>query len=422
MSTPAPPKADRGVLRELAKAYAEIAADPVQEDRRELWRAHLSLRTSRTPIRVGVGWHNTWVKDYFTPQLQCTDLDLRQVEIGLRLQIFHATLGDDVVQEPWLTIPCVFETPYGIYGEAYGVRRTVTGTHDDGGSWIAEAPLKSWEDLARLQPPGHRVDMGASQERFDLHREVLGDVIEIDEGWQPGFNGFGSDISTSVAGLRGLEQVMMDMCADPLKLHELLSFMSDAVLEEHRQAEEAGDFRLTTQVNQSETYAEDLEPPRANAGPRRRKDLWGFCAAQEMTLISPNHHEEFIFRYQKPIYEHFGLVHYGCCEDLTRKIDMLRGLPNLRSIGVAPTASVRSCAEQIGTDYAISYRPNPTDMVCAEWDEERIRKILSRDLEYCRGCHVHISLKDIETLRGDVTRLRRFTDIARDVAENVPAA
>ena len=73
----------------------------------------------------------------------------------------------------------------------------------------------------------------------------------------------------------------------------------------------------------------------ANSGPRKRKDLWGFCAAQEFTLVSPAFHEEFLLRYQRPIYEQFGLVHYGCCENLTHKIDMLRSIKNLRSIAVS---------------------------------------------------------------------------------------
>ena len=46
-------------------------------------------------------------------------------------------------------------------------------------------------------------------------------------------------------------------------------------------------------------------------------------------------HEEFLFRYQLPIMEQAGLVAYGCCEDLTCKIDMLRQIPNLRRIAVS---------------------------------------------------------------------------------------
>ena len=56
------------------------------------------------------------------------------------------------------------------------------------------------------------------------------------------------------------------------------------------------------------------------------------------------------------------------------------------------------------------------------WNEDRIRTILQRDLEACRGCRVHISLKDIETVQGDVGRLSRFTEIARETADSVAVA
>ena len=96
---------------------------------------------------------------------------------------------------------------------------------------------------------------------------------------------------------------------------------------------------------------------------------------------------------------------------------MLRQVPNLRSIAVSPRADVRACAEQIGRDYVLSWRPNPTDMVCAAWDEGRIRRIIRAGLDAWRGCVAHIHLKDIETVRGDPGRLARWVGIVRDEIE-----
>ena len=408
-------QSDTTTLRSLAGRYADVTARPVQEERRALWASHHGLRSTRVPVLVNFGWHNTWTKEYFGPQIECEDPLFRSVELNLRMKMLHDEVGDDTILEPWITAPCAFRVPYGIFGEAYGVRRNVSGTHDDGGAWKADAPLRSWDDLETLRAPGHQIDEAQSAGNVERLGEAIGDLVEIDAGRHPGFHAFGSDISTTVAGLRGLEQVMIDMHESPEDLHRLLGFMRDAILEEHRQAEEAGSFSLTTQANQSMPYADELPRPAANAGPCTRKELWGFCAAQEMALVSPEFHDEFIFRYQKPIYEHFGLVHYGCCENLAKKIDMLRRLPNLRSIAVAPSADVRACAEQIGLDYSISYRPNPTDMVCADWDEDRIRRIISRDLGYMKGQYVHVSLKDIETVQGDVSRLRRWVGVVRSI-------
>ena len=126
-----------------------------------------------------------------------------------------------------------------------------------------------------------------------------------------------------------------------------------------------------------------------------------------------------MFQYQKPIYEQFGLVHYGCCEDLGRKINMLRQLKNLRSIAVTPVANVASCAAQIGTDYAISWRPNPTDMVCYGYNEDRVRRIITDGLAACKDGYPHIHLKDIETVEGDLTRLTRWVKLVREITEKV---
>jgi hypothetical protein len=130
-------------------------------------------------------------------------------------------------------------------------------------------------------------------------------------------------------------------------------------------------------------------------------------------------HEEFLLRYQLPILEKFGLVAYGCCEDLTNKIDILRRIPNLRRIAVSPFADVAKCAEQIDRDYVISYRPSPTDMVGYGFDEDRIRSILRRDLTACRDCHVDITLKDVETVQGDPTRIHKWVDLTHQVIDEV---
>jgi hypothetical protein len=123
---------------------------------------------------------------------------------------------------------------------------------------------------------------------------------------------------------------------------------------------------------------------------------------------------EFMLQYQIPIMANFGLAAYGCCEDLTHKIRVLRRIPNLRRIAVAPAANVAKCAEQIGQDYILSYRPSPTDMVGYGFDPARIRRILRRDLQACNGCHVDITLKDVETVQGDPDRIRKWVQIVRE--------
>jgi len=168
-------------------------------------------------------------------------------------------------------------------------------------------------------------------------------------------------------------------------------------------------------------YARELPDPAPNSGAAPRRRLWYYMASQETTLVGPRMFDEFMLQYQIPIMAPFGLAAYGCCEDLTHKIPLLRHIPNLRRVAVAPAADVRRCAEQIGDTWVLSYRPSPADMVAYGYDEARAGAIMRADLEACRanGCHVDVTLKDVETVQGDATRVPRWVRLARRVIEEV---
>ena len=54
--------------------------------------------------------------------------------------------------------------------------------------------------------------------------------------------------------------------------------------------------------------------------------------------------------------------------------------------------------------------------------EVEIVRLSEFRLETCRGCHMHIHLKDIETLRGDVSRLAQWVRLVREVAQEAGCA
>lgn len=413
---------DIRILRDLVNQYVEACADPIYEERRNLWRDHHSLKPTRPPVLTNFGMWNVWCGDVFADhRMQCQDPFYRQHERTLRMWLFHHhEVGDDWILEPWITQHATYRSPAGGWVGVWGLDVELKRTGMAGGSFKNVAPpIRSWRDMEKMTWPRHEIDEEATATNVARLQEAIGDLIEIDVNRGPIMQGFFADISTSLAYLRGLEQLMLDMYESPRELHELLAFMRDGILENQRQAEEAGDFSLTCGHNQAMVYGGGLEDPRANSGPRQRKQLWGFFAAQEYTLISPRFHDEFLYQYQLPIMANYGLTHYGCCEDLTQKIDMLRQAPNLRSIAMTPVANLATGVQQIGTDYAISWRPNPTDMVCVEFHEDRIRRIIRDGLQVARGTHLHIYLKDIETLQGETDRLRRWVEIVRSEINKV---
>jgi hypothetical protein len=399
------------ILCDLAGQYLEICARPEQAERRRLWRQHNSLKGSRPLIYVrAFAW-----QEMPESRLQCEDAFLRHFENFLRYQLFWNSLNDDSIFEPWITL----NASYRCAGWGLQVGRHFAD--EPGGSFKVDYPLKDPDQLDQMRAPWHEIDEEATAANASKLHDVFGDLITINIDRGPAYRMWSGDISTDLGYLRGIENFMLDMYDRPEWLHRLAAFMRDGILQTHVQAETAGDWGLCAHQNQSMPYAEELPDPAANVNGVQRKQLWGYMAAQEFTLVSPALHDEFLLQYQLPILSQFGLAAYGCCEDLTRKIKLLRKIPNLRRIAVSPFANVARCAEQIGADYVLSYRPSPSDMVGYDFDPQRVLAIQKRDLQACKanGCHTDITLKDVETVQNDAARVRTWVKLTREVIDEV---
>jgi hypothetical protein len=400
---------DTKLLRELAKKYMDVCSNPAQTERRDLWRRHNSLKRTKPLIYVrAFAWH-----ELPQAQCQCEEPFFRKFEDFLRKQIFRDTFDDDSIFEPWVTLPATTVcNGWGIAGE----RRF---SEEPGGSFKMDYPIREYSDIEKLRMPWHEIDEAKTSEDTEKLSDAIGDVITINVDRGPAYRMWAGDLSTDLGYLRGIEHFMMDMIDNPDWLHRLARFLGQGVLKTHDEAEQAGDWGLSAHQNQAMPYAEELEDPAANVNGVKRSRLWGYMAGQEFTAVSPAMHDEFLLQYQLPILKHFGLVAYGCCENLTQKIDILRKIPNLRRIAVSPFADVARCAEQIGQDYVFSYRPSPADMVSYGFDPDRIRTILTRDLQACRDCHVDITLKDVQTVEKDPSRLKKWVSITREVIDSM---
>ncbi|MDP6629459.1 MAG: hypothetical protein QGH29_00575 [Kiritimatiellia bacterium] len=93
-------KQDRRILQELAKQVRDIAAHPVQEERKQLWKQVNRLERCRIPVLLRTNnlyWHEV------VPEtaILCTGRLAREYERRLRLQIWQwANVDDDCVTEP----------------------------------------------------------------------------------------------------------------------------------------------------------------------------------------------------------------------------------------------------------------------------------------------------------------------------------
>jgi len=402
---------DTPILRELAKRYADLAAKPIQDVRRTLWRDHNSFVRTRPPIYVR--WLAAW-GEHPESKLQCEDAFYQGPERFFRQMIVQDGIGDDYVLDPWITIGAAKVTPpEGLWG--LPIRHSAKT--DDRGSWKFAPSIVELADADRMVEPRHVIDEAATARRAERLRDAVGDILPVVVDRAPAWQMWAGDISTHLTQLRGLEPLMLDMVDHPEWLHGVLKFMSDGILRAHDEAESAGDWRLCNHLNQAQPYAHELLDPSTSEEAVPRSQLWGYMAAQEYTLISPAMHDEFLLQYQLPILAKFGLVAYGCCEDLTRKIDMLRQIPNLRRIAVTPVADPARCAEQIGTDYVCSWRPNPAQMICCGFDPDLIRSVVADAMEAMKGCFVDITLKDVQTVQNRPENLIEWVKIVREISD-----
>ena len=106
--------------------------------------------------------------------------------------------------------------------------------------------------------------------------------------------------------MRGFEQIFLDMALNPDLVHAIHGRVTDFYVAHFR------------------------EMPAAAAGAVDLAFTADDISGQNGPLMSPAMWEEFLLNYQKPIIEMFGLCGYGCCENLTHKIDGVLSIPNLR--------------------------------------------------------------------------------------------
>ena len=145
------------------------------------------------------------------------------------------------------------------------------------------------------------------------------------------------------------------------------------------------------------------------------ENMWAVPNSQESGAVSPTMWQEFCLEYQRPIMEQFGLTGYGCCEDLTHKIDGVLSLSNLRIFVCSAWTDLDLVIDRVGTDYVIMWRQKASDVVFPD-DIETIRRDLEAGLKKLQGSHYQIVLRELQTLSGHPDRLHQWTAIAKELA------
>jgi len=399
---------ERDTLRELARQVKGLASRSSEEQKKELWTKHNDLTEVRPVIFCDPenGWNEIITQD----QILCEKGLLRVWEMALRKEIFWGSrMGDDRVIEHY------FNVPYNYSDTGWGLQETNIGGQD-GGSYIWDAPIKSYEEhFAKLSFPEITIDHDLTRKCVELAEGILGDILQVR---LRGIWWWTLGMTWDFIRLRGLNNLMLDMYDNPDWVHRLMAFLRDGTLHKLDFLETSGLLSLNTEGAYvgSGGFGWTTSLPQADYDPDhvRTIDMWGFAESQETVAVSARMFGEFIFPYQLPILERFGLNCYGCCEPMDPRWHIVEDIPRLRRVSTSPWADRARMAEMLGNRYIISLKPSPSPLAVPRMDEDLVRQTLRNDLDATRGCRVELIMKDNHTLGGNPHNAVRWCEIARE--------
>ncbi len=400
---------DREILRGLAGQVADLAARPCEDEKRKLWYAHNELKPVRPLIFCDP--ENGWNEIVTAAHIRCDGELARQGEMALRKEVFWGTqIGDDRVIEPTFNVGHVYsETDWGMH------ERKIGGEHN--GSYTWESPLKTFDDLDKLRFPVIDINRVATKESVGLAESVFGDLLKVrlktSWWWTLG-------MTWILANLRGLEQLMLDMYDEPELLKRVMAFLRDGHLAKLDFLEKngllSGNFDGTYVGSGGFGYTRQLPQADFDGARIRTKDMWGFCESQETIGVSPEMFAEFIYPYQVPILERFGLNCYGCCEPLDKRWKYIVDIPRLRRVSVSAWADPEAMGEALGKNFIFSSKPNPTHLAEPVLRAAEARAEIRRVLEAGRrhGCVMELIMKDNHTLGKNPANAVQWCAMAKE--------
>lgn len=396
----------RALVRELARQVQDLARSDACEARRKRWRDVNALRRPDRPP-VWCKPIGCWTELLPESGLQCSDPWLRGCERAFRRHLIKHDIGDDSVILPYWPVAAVIR-PQG--GNVWGVPIQHRAPAETGGAWTYEPPLKSPDEVSRLRQPCFIHDRAATERELQRSTELLDGVMPVRVVASPPLD---ANLGNIAAELLGLDNLMLQLAVDPVGMHRLFAFLRDSVLAAMDAVETMG---VLTENDTAEMYCSDSLKSSPADAPVRIGDLWGLANSQEFDQVSPEMWNEFLLCYQKPILARHALSAYGCCENLTQKIDGVLSIPNLRIFVCSAWSDLDKVIDAVGRRHTIMWRQKASDVIFAK-DASSIRTHLQNGVRRLQGCHFQIVLRELQTLNGDLRRLHEWTALAQEAAE-----
>ncbi|MCY2930134.1 MAG: hypothetical protein NTV86_11700 [Planctomycetota bacterium] len=405
---------DRQRFRELARRYQQVAQLDVHRRTIEDWQRLNGLKPARPMVMIDqIPWHEMNVDDELTGR--CEDPFLQHLECGMLTALYKwKHFPADMAFYPFLQVPKVYSsTDIGVEsrGSAEDALHSGAQTH------LYMDQLADDDALARLKNVTIRFDAEATANREKLIGDLVGDILPIKMSGAS----IWAAIWDRIVFWRGATPVLYDLADRPEFLHRLMRRLMEIEMDALDQLEQQSLLEPEPgTIHCVGAYCDELPAPGFDPAHVRAKDCWAAGAAQIFSEVSPAMHDEFEIAYLKPYFERFGLVNYGCCEPLHRKIDIIRKIRNVRMISVSPWAQVEMAAESMGRDFVMARKNNPSFVAMDAFEGRLVVDEVKATLRAtaASGTPCAFILKDITTVRNEPQRLTRWYETVKATIDN----
>jgi hypothetical protein len=403
---------DELILRELANTYFELANNDKNRQNILLHKMVNDLKQPRPIVLIDeIPWHEMNINDELT--LKCGSDFCRNIEFFFRMNIYKWNhMPADMVLQPYYSVPKIIKST-GI-----GVGQIINEHQQSAQSHTFVDQFQTEEDLEKLHYETISYDHEATMQNYYKIANIFGDILPVKISGEATGYGLGCKTMDDIVFFRGLDTFFYDFIERPDFMHKLVGRLTDIFIDKIRQYDKLGLFDGDAYYNHcTSALTNDLKPDQSHV---RAKDVWGRSLAQILGSVSPQMHDEFDIQYMIKAMEPFGLVYYGCCEPLDKKIHILEQIPNLRKISITPWADVDAAADMIQNRYVIASKPNPSQLAVANLDEESVRKELNRIVNACKrnSSSCDIVLKDITTVCKRPENLFKWHQIAMEIVNS----
>jgi len=406
---------DKLVLKQLADRVHEIASMPEQQKKRDMWKKHTALKHGIPPIFISP--EGSWVELIPPESLQCEDAFAKEVEKELRRRIYRFEhIPDDTPIEDHYDIPVSWIPLNDCWGLPV-MRKNAK----DRGAWHHQPvieEIEDWDQLFKKPMPVLRVDDQGARERAKELKDAVGDALQVHV---TGIKIYDFHIAHVYCDFRGLDNLFVDMIDDEERVKDVFAHFTEGMLGIQKQVKELNLIQSNNDYTYHYTgglgYCDDL--PAYTEAPADYSCIWGAAEAQEYSCVSPDMFYDTVLPFEKKLLEPFGLNGYGCCDDLTEKLDGVLEIKNLRRVAACPWANLGKMAQRLKKDYILTWKPNPAYLAGEYFDEAQVEKYMTESLEAAKCGYPEIILRDTHSCRNDPKRFTQFAQLTRRAIEKV---